>query len=83
LITLNFPHSMIHFACGFTTSFLAISVIMLFRVMGSRSAFDEKSPLAAVWRAKESKMKYREIIADNLSKAGWSWGGVSAIHSNG
>jgi hypothetical protein len=51
--------------------------------MGSRSAFDEKSPLAAVWRAKESKMKYREIIADNLSKAGWSWGGVSAIHSNG
>jgi hypothetical protein len=22
-------------------------------------------------------MKYWEIIADNLSKAGWSWGGVS------
>jgi hypothetical protein len=39
---------MIHSACGFTTSFLAISVIILFRAMGSRSAFDEKSPLAAV-----------------------------------
>jgi hypothetical protein len=29
------------------------------------------------------RMKYREIIADNLSKAGWSWGCVSAIDSNG
>ena len=28
-------------------------------------------------------MKYREIIADNLSKRGWSWGCVSAIDSNG
>ena len=28
-------------------------------------------------------MKYWEIIADNLSKAGWSWGCVSAIDSNG
>jgi hypothetical protein len=27
--------------------------------------------------------KYREVIADNLSKAGWSWGCVSAIDSNG
>jgi Tat protein secretion system quality control protein TatD with DNase activity len=25
----------------------------------------------------------REMIADNLSKAGWSWGCVSAIDSNG
>jgi hypothetical protein len=24
-----------------------------------------------------------EIIADNLSKSGWSWGCVSAINSNG
>jgi hypothetical protein len=24
-------------------------------------------------------MKYWEIIADNLSKAGWSWGWVSAV----
>jgi hypothetical protein len=28
-------------------------------------------------------MKYWEIIADNLSKAGWRWGCVSAINSNG
>jgi hypothetical protein len=28
-------------------------------------------------------MKSWEIIADNLSKAGWSWGCVSAIDSNG
>jgi hypothetical protein len=28
-------------------------------------------------------MKYWEIIADNLSKAGWSWSCVSAIDSNG
>src|SRR4029077_19115814 len=29
------------------------------------------------------KMKYWELIADNLSKAGFSWGVVSAIDSNG
>ena len=28
-------------------------------------------------------MKYWEIIADNLSKAGFSWGCVSAIDSKG
>jgi hypothetical protein len=28
-------------------------------------------------------VKYCEIIADNLSKAGWSWGCVSAIDSEG
>jgi hypothetical protein len=28
-------------------------------------------------------VKYWEIIADNLSKADWSWGCVSAIDSNG
>jgi hypothetical protein len=27
--------------------------------------------------------RYWEIIADNLSKAGWSWGWVAAIDSNG
>ena len=30
-----------------------------------------------------SRMKYWEIIADNLSKAGWSLGWVSAIDSEG
>jgi hypothetical protein len=28
-------------------------------------------------------MKYWEIIADRLSKAGWSWGCASAADSNG
>ncbi len=28
-------------------------------------------------------MTYSEIIADNLSKAGWSWGCVSAVDSRG
>jgi hypothetical protein len=28
-------------------------------------------------------MKHWEIIADNLSKAGWSWSCVSAIDSHG
>ena len=28
-------------------------------------------------------MKYWEIIADNLSKAGWSWGYVSAVDREG
>jgi len=28
-------------------------------------------------------VKYWEIIADNLSKAGWSWGCLSAVDSRG
>jgi len=28
-------------------------------------------------------MKYCEVIDDNLSKAGWSWGCVSAVDSQG
>jgi hypothetical protein len=28
-------------------------------------------------------VKYWEIIGDNLSKAGWSWGCVAAVASNG
>jgi hypothetical protein len=28
-------------------------------------------------------LNYWEIIARNLSKAGWSWGSVSAIDANG
>jgi hypothetical protein len=28
-------------------------------------------------------VKFWEVIADNLSKAGWSWSCVSAIDSNG
>jgi hypothetical protein len=29
------------------------------------------------------RVKYWEIIADNLSKAGWSWGWVSAVDTQG
>jgi hypothetical protein len=32
--------------------------------------------------AESARVKYWEIIADNLSKAGWCWGCVSAIDSN-
>ena len=31
----------------------------------------------------KTRVKYWEIIADNLSKAGWSWGCVAAIDSKG
>jgi hypothetical protein len=30
-----------------------------------------------------SSAKYWEIIADNLSKAGWSWGCVATVDANG
>ena len=42
--------------------------------------------VVAVWRTKEAeshRVKYWEIIADNLSKAGWSWGCVSALDREG
>jgi hypothetical protein len=29
------------------------------------------------------RVKYWEIIADNLSKAGWSWGCVATVDSRG
>jgi hypothetical protein len=29
------------------------------------------------------RVKYWEIITDNLSKAGWSWGCVSTVYSHG
>jgi len=31
---------------------------------------------------RSSGLKYWEIITDNLSKAGWSWGCVSGVDSN-
>jgi hypothetical protein len=34
-------------------------------------------------RAESARVKYWEIIADNLSKAGWRWGCVSAVDSCG
>ena len=29
------------------------------------------------------RVKFWEVIADNLSKAGWSWGCVTTVDSNG
>ncbi len=40
----------------------------------------------AVWRLKAAQSDQREVlevIADNLSKAGWSWGCVATVDSNG
>ena len=34
---------------------------------------------AIIARSLSAQMKYWEIIADHLSKAGWSWGCVSAV----
>jgi hypothetical protein len=43
--------------------------------------------VVAVWRAKKTEWgaseTLLEIIADNLSKAGWSWGCVLAIDAKG
>ena len=33
--------------------------------------------------AQSHRVRYWEIIADNLSEAGWSWGCVSGVDSNG
>ena len=38
---------------------------------------------AAIHRQLELGMKDWEVIADNLGKAGWSWGCVSAVDSMG
>jgi hypothetical protein len=40
-------------------------------------------PKASAGYQFESRVKYWEIIADKLSKAGWSWGCVSAIDFEG
>jgi len=40
----------------------------------------------AMWRAKKTasaRVKCWEIIADNISKAGWSWGCISAVDCDG
>ena len=39
--------------------------------------------LRRVTKSTVSRVKYWEIIADNLSKAGWSWGCVSALDREG
>jgi hypothetical protein len=38
---------------------------------------------SVIVNAHNRRVKYWEIIADNVSKAGWSWGCASTINSNG
>src|SRR5215467_6697950 len=38
---------------------------------------------SATARVLDSGMKYWETVADNLKKAGWSWGCVSALDREG
>ena len=45
--------------------------------------YSDHSSAALSKRGTIHRVQYWEIIADNLSKAGWSWGCVSAIDSNG
>src|SRR5438128_1037975 len=57
-----------------------------FHITGERKAerSDKSKPKAkARVSAESAPVKYWEIIADNLSKAGWSWGCVSAVDSRG
>jgi hypothetical protein len=46
----------------------------------------QREKIIVLWSAKAAEsagVKSWEIIADNLSEAGWSWGCVSTINSNG
>jgi hypothetical protein len=38
---------------------------------------------AIIARSLSAQMKYWEAVADKLSKAGWSWGCVSVVDSEG
>jgi hypothetical protein len=42
-----------------------------------------QSLASVIVNAHNRRVKYWEIIADNVSKAGWSWGCASTINSNG
>jgi hypothetical protein len=56
-----------------------IRILIAFILFGSFLRF----PYNIFRRAQASMKKYWEIIADNLSKAGWSWGCVAALDSRG
>ena len=50
--------------------------------------FATASPFGPYWRVESKRgricrVKCREIIADNLSKAGWSWGCVATVDRKG
>ena len=47
------------------------------------STIDEPTLASLEWPKRVARLKYWEIIADNLKKRGWSLGYVSVIDSNG
>jgi hypothetical protein len=56
------------------------------RERGPRHCASSYQFVVAVWRTKEAEsaaVKYWELVADKLSKAGWSLGWVSAVDSEG
>jgi hypothetical protein len=45
--------------------------------------FWQDQKCGAMRKAVSHRVKYWEIIADNVSRAGWSWGCVSTVDSHG
>ena len=66
----------------FTCAALALEVIPVPRVRTVTTATTAQNKAGHAASA-DKYLKYWETIADNLKKAGWSWGCVSAIESNG
>jgi hypothetical protein len=56
-------------------------VCVFIRLLGARNQ-EGNNPFCKTGKI-PPRVKYWEIIAENLSKAGFSWGCVSAIDSNG
>ncbi len=58
----------------------------MYRIIVAQSPRQKRSNhfvIAGEQKRHNRRMKYWKIIGDNLSKAGWSWGCISAIDSNG
>jgi hypothetical protein len=51
----------------------------VFRKLNRGFVVAERPANGAEWR----RVKYWEIIADNISKAGWSWGCVATVDRDG
>ena len=53
-------------------------------ISGAPSQARNAGESGTAWRVEQgAAVKYWEIIADNLSKRGWSWGCVATADSNG
>jgi len=49
----------------------------------NRKIYSDHSSAALSKRGTIHRVQYGQIIADNLSKAGWSWGCVAAVDQRG